>query len=202
MPLPQAALFADEPRLLVDDAEGGIRYQPDFIDRATADAWFATLRDAIDWQHERRPMYDRVVDVPRLLAGFALDDPGLPQVLRDAADRVRDAIGAPFTHVGLNHYRDGGDSVAMHNDKLYSIVPGWPIALLSLGDARRMDIRPKPDGGAGRRATLRITLEPGSLLVMSHLTQLHYDHGIPKTREPVGPRISLAFRVRPKDGRW
>jgi len=198
----QPTLFADDPRVLVDDAEGGIRYQPGFVDRATADAWFAILRDTIPWQHERRPMYDRVVDVPRLLAGFALDDPGLPPVLADAARRVRDALSTPFTHVGMNHYRDGRDSVAMHNDKLYSIVAPWPIALLSLGDARRMDIRAKPDADVGRRDTLRIVLEPGSLLVMSHRSQFQYDHGIPKTREPVGPRISLAFRVRPRDGRW
>ena len=195
-------LFADEPRVLVEDAEGGIHYRPGFVDRATADAWFAALRDGIAWQSERRPMYDRVVEVPRLLAGFALDEPRLPPVLADAAARVLGALRAPFTHVGLNQYRDGRDSVAMHNDKLYSIVPGWPIALLSLGGARRMDIRAKPGEGEGRRATLRIELEPGSLLVMSHRSQLHYDHGIPKTREPVGPRISLAFRVRPGAGKW
>ena len=200
--MPQPALFADEPRVLVEDAEGGIRYRPGFIDPATADAWFAALRDEVAWQHERRPMYDRVVDVPRLLAGFALDDPRLPRVLADAAARLRDALRAPFTHVGMNFYRDGHDSVAMHNDKLYSIVPGWPIALLSLGDTRRMDIRAKAGEGAAKRPALRVELEPGSLLVMSHHSQLHYDHGIPKTREPVGPRISLAFRVRPEGGRW
>ena len=200
--MPHPALFADEPRVLVEDAEGGIRYQPDFVDAATADAWFAILRDTIAWQQERRPMYDRVVDVPRLLAGFALDAPDLPPVLVDAARRVRDALGAPFTHVGMNFYRDGRDSVAMHNDKLYSIVAGWPIALLSLGDARRMDIRAKAGMETGTRSAHRIVLEPGSLLVMRHDSQLHYDHGIPKTREQVGPRISLAFRVRPKDGRW
>ena len=44
---------------------------------------------------------------------------------------------------------------------------------------------------------VRIDLEPGSLLVMSHAMQHHYDHGVPKTKHPVGPRISLAFRVRP-----
>jgi hypothetical protein len=32
---------------------------------------------------------------------------------------------------------------------------------------------------------------------MSYETQLHYTHGVPKTAERVGPRISLAFRVRP-----
>lgn len=200
--MPQPMLFADEPRVLVEDAEGGIRYRPGFVDPATADAWFAALRDSVAWQRERRPMYDRVVDVPRLLAAFALDDPALPPVLADAASRLRDALRTPFTHVGMNHYRDGRDSVAMHNDKLYSIVAGWPIALLSLGDTRRMEIRAKAGEGGGRRTTLRIDLEPGSLLVMSHHSQLHFDHGIPKTREPVGPRISLAFRVRPEGGRW
>ncbi|MGN6513394.1 MAG: alpha-ketoglutarate-dependent dioxygenase AlkB family protein [Lysobacteraceae bacterium] len=199
--MPQPALFADEPRVLVEDAEGGIRYLPGFIEPATAAAWFAILRDTVAWRSDRRPMYDRVVDVPRLLAGFALDDPALPPVLAEAAARVRAALGAPFTHVGMNLYRDGRDSVAMHNDKLYSIVAGWPIALLSLGDARRMDIRAK-EGESGRRTTLRIVLEPGSLLVMSHRSQLHYDHGIPKTREAAGPRISLAFRVRPQGGKW
>jgi hypothetical protein len=43
---------------------------------------------------------------------------------------------------------------------------------------------------------LHVDLAAGSLLVMSYETQLHYTHGIPKTREPVGPRISLALRVR------
>jgi hypothetical protein len=36
--------------------------------------------------------------------------------------------------------------------------------------------------------------------MMSHATQLHYTHGIPKTAEPVGERISLAFRVKPARG--
>ena len=199
----QALLFAAEPRVLVEDPEGGIRYWPRFVDAAAAGAWFVQLRDGVDWQHERRPMYDRVVDVPRLLGGYALDDPGLPPALAEAAGCVRAALGAPFTHVGMNYYRDGRDSVAPHNDKLYSIVPGHPIALLSLGDVRRMEIRDKPaEDRAVRRTTRRIDLEPGSLLVMSHDSQKHYDHGIPKTKDPVGPRISLAFRVRPAGGRW
>jgi len=40
----------------------------------------------------------------------------------------------------------------------------------------------------------------GSLQLMSHDSQRHYDHGIPETREAVGVRISLAFRVRPSAG--
>ena len=51
------------------------------------------------------------------------------------------------------------------------------------------------------RRSIALDLEPGSLLLMSYETQLHYLHGIPKTKEDVGPRISLAFRVRPTTAR-
>lgn len=200
----QPALFAAEPRILVDDSEGGIRYRPGLVDAATAARWFDAIRTEVDWQSERRPMYDRVVAVPRLLASFALDgSEPMPEALRQAADVVSTALGVAFTHVGLNHYRDRRDSVAPHNDKLHSIAPGYPIALLSLGDTRRMDIREKESQVEGaKRRSWRIDLEPGSLLVMSHASQSLYDHGIPKVAVPVGPRISLAFRVRPGHGRW
>jgi alkylated DNA repair dioxygenase AlkB len=98
----------------------------------------------------------------------------------------------PFNAVGLNLYRDGRDSVAPHNDHLYELRKGFPIALVSLGATRRMTIRPK----AQPRTPVYVDLEPGSLLVMDYDTQLHYTHGVPKTPEPVGERISLAFRVK------
>jgi len=199
----QNFLFVDEPRTLVEDGEGGIRYLPGIVDATRAARWFDAIREAVEWHSERRPMYDRVVDVPRLTAGFALDDATLPVALDEAARVVRDAMGVDFTHVGLNFYRDGRDSVAPHNDKLHSIVPGYPIALLSLGATRRMDIREKePATPASKRRAWKIELEAGSLLVMSHASQLHFDHGIPKVTAPVGPRISCAFRVRPASGRW
>jgi alkylated DNA repair dioxygenase AlkB len=199
----QNALFAAEPRVLAEDAEGGIRYLPDAVDAACASRWFEQIRDAVGWHAQRRPMYDRVVDVPRLTGGFALASPSLPDALREAARAVREAIGVEFNHVGLNYYRDGRDSVAPHNDKLHSIVPCHPIVLLSLGATRRMDIREKlPPVAGGKRRAWRLELEPGSLLVMSHASQLHFDHGVPKVTAPVGPRISCAFRVRPDPGRW
>ena len=201
--VPQDSLFAPEPRVLAEDAEGGIRYLPGIVDAARAARWFEAVREAVDWHSERRPMYDRIVDVPRLTGGFALDDDALPPALHSAAQVVRDALGVAFTHVGLNYYRDGRDSVAPHNDKLHSIVQGCPIALLSLGATRRMDIREKAPASPGaKRRGWRIELEAGSLLVMSHASQLHFDHGIPKVPGPVGARISCAFRVRPASGRW
>ncbi len=195
----QSSLFTAEPRVLAQDAERGIRYLPQFIDIERAARWFIAIRDEALWHSERRPMYDRVVDVPRLTGGYALDGgDALPVALQEAATAMCTGLGVAFTHVGLNYYRDGRDSVAPHNDKLHSIAPGCPIALLSLGATRRMDIREKqPKEGQARRRGWRVELEPGSVLVMSFESQKHFDHGIPKVSGSVGPRISLAFRVRP-----
>jgi alkylated DNA repair dioxygenase AlkB len=137
-------------------------------------------------------MYDREVDVPRLRAHFRVADAPLPPALSDALELVRKHVKAPFDSVGLNLYRDQHDSVAPHNDRTGDLVKGQPIALLSLGASRTMVIRQKK----APFLQFRIELEAGSLLTMSWDTQLYYDHGVPKQREKVGPRISVAFRVR------
>ena len=192
----QMPLFASaSDTVFVDDERGRIAYTSGFLPADVAGAWFAELRDAVTWKAQRRRMYDREVDVPRLMAQFRLapEEGRVPEAISVAAAKVVAVTGVPFTSVGLNFYRDGGDSVAPHNDHLDEIVLGFPIALLSLGATRRMAIRAKEPP----RRVLHVDLEAGSLLVMSYETQLHYTHGIPKTKEPVGPRISLAFRVKP-----
>lgn len=188
----QLSLFGSGTQRLLDDASGLIELIPDLVDREIAQAWFVQLQREIAWKGGRRLMYEREVDVPRLRAHYRLDAPDLPAALREARLAVAAVVDAPFDSAGLNLYRDQRDSVAPHNDKLADIVRGQPIALLSLGATRRMTIRAKQPP----HRMLKVDLEAGSLLVMSWATQLHYDHAIPKQRAPVGPRISLAFRVR------
>jgi alkylated DNA repair dioxygenase AlkB len=198
--MPQLTLFDSSESLLADDERGRIVYTSGFVDAATADAWFTELRSSVEWRTERRMMYEREVDVPRLMGHFRLDHPpsaSTPGAILEAAGRVRESLDLPFNSVGLNLYRDGRDSVAPHNDHLNEILKGYPIALISLGATRRMTIRAK----AAPRRVIHIDLEPGSLLVMDYATQIHYTHGVPKTTDPVGERISLAFRVkRPRAG--
>jgi alkylated DNA repair dioxygenase AlkB len=193
----QLTLFESSEKLLADDERGRIVYTPRFVDAATAAAWFAELRTAVKWRSERRMMYDREVDVPRLMGSFHLDPaaPSTPEPILDAARRVTGTLGIPFNSVGLNLYRDGRDSVAPHNDHLYEIRKGFPIALLSLGATRRMTVRAKEPP----RRVIHVDLEAGSLFVMDYATQIHYTHAVPKTSDPVGERISLAFRVRRRD---
>src|SRR5881397_2618312 len=56
---------------------------------AGADTLFERLHDTVPWHAERRPMYDRVVDVPRLLSFFDEDDP-LPDPALIEAKRALD----------------------------------------------------------------------------------------------------------------
>lgn len=184
--------FDTGPLMLVDDAEGGIRYWPQWMHPGQADALFTQLRDGIAWHSERRPMYDRIVDVPRLQATVALENDDAWQELRELAAGITAVAPARYSHVGLNFYRDGRDSVAMHHDRTRHLVDGAPIAILSLGAPRDMLIRRQKKG----TQALRVALEPGSLMVMSHASQFTHEHGIPKTLRPVDPRISCAFRAR------
>jgi alkylated DNA repair dioxygenase AlkB len=192
--MPQLTLFDTRELVLADDERGRVVYTPGFVDAATAQQWFAELRRDVSWRGERRMMYDREVDVPRLMGHYRLDPPAAstPHAIRDAARRVAERLDVPFNSVGLNLYRDGRDSVAPHNDHLNEIQKGFPIALVSLGATRRMTIRAK----AAPRRAVHVDLEAGSLFVMDYATQIHYTHGVPKTSDPVGERISLAFRVK------
>ncbi|MEO8748414.1 MAG: alpha-ketoglutarate-dependent dioxygenase AlkB [Rhodanobacter sp.] len=189
----QPSLFEPAgPQVLLDDDSGRIVLAADVVSDSLASRWFDALRAHVSWNEGRRLMYEREVDVPRLRAHFNVDDPCVPPVLLEALAAVNGVAAAPYDSIGLNFYRDRHDSVAPHNDKLADLVRGQPIALLSLGATRRMTIRAK----APPKRVLRLDLEQGSVIIMSWLTQLHYDHGIPKEIAARGPRISLAFRVR------
>lgn len=196
----QALLFEQGVQRIVEDQTGPITYYPDVITPALAKAWFDALFAQGDWHESSRMMYERLVGVPRLHCHYAVANPTLPSVLRDALAVVRQHVDTPFNSIGLNCYRNEHDSVAPHNDKLHELVLHQPIVLLSLGATRTMVIqRKKPP-----RLKTELELEAGSLLLMGWNAQLHYDHGIPKLRQPVGPRISVAFRVRPEKAseRW
>jgi alkylated DNA repair dioxygenase AlkB len=191
--VPQLTLFDPGERLLADDERGRMTYIPGLIEPMIAAAWFVELRDGITWRSERRMMYEREVDVPRLMAHYRLDAPpaSTPILILQAAARIAERLDVNFNSVGLNRYRDGRDSVAPHSDHLNELHEGQPIALLSLGATRRMTVRAKQKPPR----VIHADLEPGSLFVMDYATQIHYTHAIPKTTAAVGERISLAFRV-------
>ena len=158
-------------------------------------ALFGRLVEEVPWKAERRRMYDRTVDVPRLLCFYGVDaalpDPAL-DACRDALNAHYQAeLGERFTTAGLCFYRDGRDSVALHGDTIgRGSSEDTMVAIVSLGEARPLVLRPR-DGGS---PTLRYNLGHGDLIVMGGSCQRTWEHGIPKSARPTGPRISVQFR--------
>jgi alkylated DNA repair dioxygenase AlkB len=161
-----------------------------------ADTLFERLRDTVPWHAERRHMYDRVVDVPRLLKFYEEGEP-LPDPALDEAKCALDAhyaaeLGEPFRTAGLCFYRDGRDSVAWHGDTIgRGSTHDTMVAIISVGAPRALTLRPRGGG-----ATLRYDLGHGDLIVMGGSCQRTWEHAVPKTARPCGPRISIQFRPR------
>ena len=151
---------------------------------------FDTLVDTTDWHANRRPMYDRVVDVPRLTATLPADGPGHP-VLDEIAAAVSARTGEPCERVGLAWYRDGRDSVAPHGDLIARQMQTTAMAIVSCGARRRFHLAPADPGTAPSRS---LDLGRGDLLIMGGTIQRTWRHGVPKTARPVGPRLSIMFR--------
>ena len=149
----------------------------------------------IGWRAERREMYDREVDVPRLLRWYDGDEELPHPLLTEARERLTahywPELGEPFVTAGMCLYRDGRDSVAWHGDTTgRSARHDTMVAIVSFGSARPLLLRPRGGG-----ASLRFPLGHGDLIVMGGSCQRTWEHAVPKTARPIGPRVSVQFRT-------
>jgi alkylated DNA repair dioxygenase AlkB len=169
----------------VDHLPGWLNGSDDVLDSLLSD---------VPWRAERRQMYDREVEVPRLLCWFSGERP-LPHPVLTAAREALNAyygpeLGEPFVTAGLCLYRDGADSVAWHGDRIgRGEREDTMVAILSVGSARTLMLRPRSGG-----ASLKFPAGHGDLIVMGGSCQRTWEHAIPKTARPVGPRVSIQFR--------
>ncbi len=165
-----------------------------------------------DWQRHRRTMFDRVVEVPRLVAAA----PGSAEVLnwdraevevqRSRATQARKRGAFEFLaelatvlssryrrrlgSISLGYYRDGRDSVSFHGDKLGVLRDDTAVAIVSVGEARRFLLR-AATGGPSRG----FLCGGGDLMVMGGTCQRTFEHAVPKAKTS-GPRIAIMFRER------
>lgn len=149
----------------------------------------------VDWQAERRRMFERVVDTPRLLRHYSetdrLPDPILGAARAGLSEHYRSELGEEFRTVGMCLYRSGQDSVAWHGDRFgRAATHDTMVAIVSIGAPRALLLRPRNGG-----PSVRHVLGHGDLLVMGGSCQRTWDHSVPKTATS-GPRISMQFRTR------
>lgn len=161
---------------------------------AGSDVLFEAVAGSASWRAERRQMYDRVVDVPRLVSWYDADAPLPHPVLAEARVKLsahyRHVLPEGFATAGMCLYRDGRDSVAWHGDTIgRGRTEDTLVAIISLGAPRALTLRPRGGGGAHR-----FMLGHGDLLVMGGACQREWEHAVPKTAKPCGPRISIQFR--------
>ena len=150
----------------------------------------------IGWRADSRQMYEREVVVPRLLRWFGGDEPLPHPLLADARAALNrhygPELGEAFVSAGMCLYRDGRDSVAWHGDRIgRGRTADTMVAIVSFGSPRPLMLRP-----AGGGESLRFPLGHGDLVVMGGSCQRTWEHCIPKTAKPVGPRVSVQFRPR------
>ena len=161
-----------------------------------SDEVLEVLLGDIGWRADRRQMFEREVAVPLLLRWYGGDEQ-LPHPLLTSARDALNAhygpeLGEPFVSAGMCLYRDGRDSVAWHGDRLgRGRSADTMVAIVSFGSPRPLLLRPV-GGGEG----LRFPLGHGDLVVMGGSCQRTWEHCIPKTAKPVGPRVSVQFRPR------
>ncbi|HEX6342447.1 alpha-ketoglutarate-dependent dioxygenase AlkB [Umezawaea sp.] len=176
------------------DAGAWVDVRPGWLTGATE--LFTALADTVPWVAERRQMYDRVVDVPRLLCFYderaPLPHPVLAAARAALSEHYAAELGEPFRTAGLCYYRDGRDSVAWHGDTIgRGATEDTMVAIVSIGAPRALLLRPRGGGG-----TVRHALGHGDLIVMGGSCQRTWEHAVPKTAKPVGPRVSIQFRPR------
>ena len=176
-------------------------YVPGFLAPGQADALLDEVIDATDWQQERFPMFGRLVVAPRLTAWYGepgatyrysgVDRPAgswLPPI-RDLASQISRTVGWCFNYVLVNRYRDGSDMLGWHSDDEADLGESPVLAAVSVGAERVFRMRPR--GGGASTASV---LGHGSLLVMWGNSQRDYKHCLPRTKRPVGERLSFTFR--------
>lgn len=186
-------------RLELPDGEG-VLYRRAFApaDRARL---FAALDRETPWQQPIITLYGRRIASPRLSAwygdpgavyaysGLRLEPAPWTPTLQCLRERVESLARVRFNSVLLNRYRDGRDSMGWHSDDEPELGRNPVIASVSFGAARRFLMEHRK-----RRLRLEWLLEDGDVLVLGGPTQHCWRHHVPKTREPVGPRINLTFR--------
>jgi alkylated DNA repair dioxygenase AlkB len=160
-----------------------------------ADGAFAALVADVPWRAERRQMYERLVDVPRLVhtysGGETLPHPVLEEAREALCEHYLPELGEPFVTAGCCYYRDGRDSVAWHGDRIgRGRSRDTMVAIVSFGDPRRLALRPRGGG-----ESIAVEMAHGDLVVMGGSCQRTWEHAVPKVAHS-GPRISVQFRPR------
>ncbi len=176
---------------------------PNLFDASEADTFFDELTKTVHWNQEVIAMYGKKIKVPRLSAWYgeanlSYEYSGIKAhamqwlpILKTIKQKIELVTASTFNSVLINLYRDENDSVDWHSDDEPELGPDPIIASVSFGEPRQFQLKHKTD------TTIKtsLLLPHGSLLLMKGQTQNHYNHKVPKSTQPLKPRINLTYRT-------
>lgn len=180
-----------------------LSYFADFFDKQQSENYFQALFNEIDWDQEWIRLYGKTYKVPRLsswhgdakksytYSGIRTEPKPWNEVLTTIKQQIEQVAPVIFNSVLVNRYRDGNDGVAWHSDDEPELGVNPVIASVSFGAVRAFQLTHKQQP----KQRLDIDLESGSLLLMQGQTQHYWKHRIAKTKQVLGERINLTFRV-------
>ncbi len=194
-------LFGHDELTILRTGEADVTYLAAFLDATDADAALdAAVRES--YRQDQITVHGRTHPIPRLTqwystdgsrytySGIAMDPRPYPTFVAELAARVSHHTGLAFNSVLINVYRHGRDKVGWHSDDEKELGAEINVASISLGARRSFKLRHRRD----HSTVHELSLAHGSLLIMRHPTQLHWQHCIPPRAGVKRPRYNLTFR--------
>lgn len=174
---------------------------PQWLDSKRAAAVFTTLQQELLWQQPQLRLFGHSIRIPRQqvwmgdshcryrYSGVTFEpDPWHP-IVKKITSWVNQQLNQRFNCVLLNLYLNGGEHMGWHSDDEPELGPSPDIASLSLGQARRFDLKHK-----NLQHQLNLTLADGDLLLMQGPCQQYWVHRVPKQAQANSGRLNLTFR--------
>ena len=180
---------------------GQLDFNKNFLSHNKAWSIFDELFQNTPWTQGNIKLFGKEIAIPRKEAFYHLDGKTysysgkrleslpFPPVLFELLEKIEAFSGHSFNSVLINLYRNGKDSNGWHADNEPELGINPVIASLSLGAERNFDLKHISTG-----EKIRISLNHGSLLVMSGAIQHFWKHQLAKSSKVNEPRINLTFR--------
>ncbi len=186
------------PQTNILPCDGLVNYYGPILSLKDSNDYLQSLIKEIPWKNYEKVIYDKNIVTKRSLAWYSDEslksDYGEGQVwtkeLLSLKNLVEETTQTKFNSCLLNFYHNGLEGIGWHSDEEAYPQEYSAIASLSFGAERTFYFKHKLT-----ERKVAIDLEHGGLLLMSHPTQHHWLHSLPKTKKINSPRINLTFRV-------
>ena len=191
------------PKKIIVGDYGELEYIEDFLSFSQAEKYFTTINKESPWERPSLKYFDKTYPIPRdtawygeksyVYSGVRNKPNQMTESLIELRKITEEKCSYNFNSLLINRYLNGNDKVSWHADDEAELENCKIIASISLGAGRDFRIRKKENFRGPGDKTIKIFLEPGSLLIMKAPLQKFWEHEIPK-RTNVGPRLNLTFR--------